>query len=337
MFNSLRKQLGSVLGRFARRVSEEAEEKQLPLEEAEETIQESKEEVQEQGLRRRITRVFTKTKLSEEKFEQLFTEIELSLLQNNVASKVVDKIKEDLKAKLVDKPLPRRNIEQELRRCLRESLMDVLGFEVPDLVKMIGRKKPFVILFVGVNGSGKTTTIAKICKLFLDKGKKCVMVASDTFRAAAIQQLEEHARRLNVKVIKHDYGADPAAVAYDGVTYAKVHGIDVVLIDTAGRMHTNRNLMDELKKIKRVVSPDVVLYVGEAITGNDCIEQANQYDEGIGIDGIVLTKVDVDDKGGTALSIAYVTGKPIWLLGTGQNYEDVELFDGKKIIEGLGL
>ena len=197
--------------------------------------------------------------------------------------------------------------------------------------------KPLVIVFVGINGSGKTTTIAKMAKYFMNNDFKIVMVASDTFRAAAIQQLEEHANNLGVKMIKHDYGSDPAAVAFDGIQYAESHGIDVVLVDTAGRLHSNVNLMDELKKIIRVSKPDLKIFIGESITGNDCVEQAQKFNEAVGIDGIVLSKADVDEKGGAALSVAYVTGKPILFLGTGQEYGDLQKFDKSVVLSNLGL
>jgi fused signal recognition particle receptor len=188
-----------------------------------------------------------------------------------------------------------------------------------------------------VNGSGKTTTIAKMVKLFQDNNMKCVIAASDTFRAAAIQQLEEHANRLKVKLIKHDYGADPAAVAYDAIEHAKAKDLDVVFIDTAGRLHSNTNLMDEMKKIIRVAKPDMKIFIGESITGNDCVEQAKQFNEAVGIDAIILSKADVDEKGGAAISVSYVTGKPIIYIGTGQEYNDLEKFDKKLVLGTLGM
>jgi fused signal recognition particle receptor len=197
--------------------------------------------------------------------------------------------------------------------------------------------EPFIIAFVGVNGSGKTTTIAKMSKYFQDHNLKTVLVAADTFRAAAIQQLEEHANKLGVKIIKQDYGSDPAAVAFDGIAYAKAKNIDVVLIDTAGRLHSNTNLMDEMKKIMRVAKPDVKIFIGESITGNDCVEQAQQFDSAVNIDGIVLSKVDVDEKGGAAISVSYVTGKPILFFGNGQTYESLQPFDKDAVLRNLGL
>jgi fused signal recognition particle receptor len=166
---------------------------------------------------------------------------------------------------------------------------------------------------------------------------KPVLAAADTFRAAAIHQLEEHGDKLNVKVIKHDYGSDPAAVAFDAIKYAESKNLDVVLIDTAGRMHSNTNLVDEMKKIIRVANPDLKIFVGESITGNDCTEQAKKFNEAIEVDGVILSKADIDEKGGAALSVSYVTGKPILYIGTGQEYKDLELFNSENIIKNLGL
>ena len=193
------------------------------------------------------------------------------------------------------------------------------------------------MMFVGVNGSGKTTTLAKVAKYFKEKDMTCVIAACDTFRAAAIQQLEEHANNVGVKMIKHDYGADPAAVAYDAIEHARSKDIDVVLVDTAGRLHSNTNLMDELRKIDRVANPDLTVFIGESTTGNDCVEQATKFQEAVDIDGIILTKMDVDEKGGAAISISYVTGKPIIFYTNGQGYDDIEPFDKKVVLENLGL
>ena len=189
---------------------------------------------------------------------------------------------------------------------------------------------------MGVNGSGKTTTTAKLTKLLQSNDMKVVLAASDTFRAAAIDQLQTWADKLNVRLIKHDYGADAAAVAFDAIKHAKSKKIDVVLIDTAGRMHSNINLRDELKKIVRIAKPDLKIFVGESITGNDCIEQATTFNESVGIDGIILSKADVDEKGGTAISISHVTDKPILYLGTGQELKDIEKFNLDKLIQSLG-
>jgi len=202
------------------------------------------------------------------------------------------------------------------------------------------RKKsigPFVILFFGINGAGKTTSIAKFAKL-LEKNKlSCVLAAGDTFRAAAIEQLSIHADRLGVKIIKGDYGSDPASVGFEAIKFAKSNKIDVVLIDTAGRMHTKENLLKEMEKISRVTKPNLKVFVAEAVSGNDATEQAKAFNELIGIDGSILSKVDVDEKGGTIVSIGFVTKKPILYLGVGQNYEDLELFNKKMFMKRLGL
>jgi fused signal recognition particle receptor len=282
----------------------------------------------------RAKEIFTTRTLSEEKFDELFWNLELLLLENNVAVDVTRKIRDALKEQLVNKPLP-RDLESVVSNTLKASLDSVLSTEKIDI--LTHHKKPLIIAFFGINGSGKTTTIAKVANLFQQHKKTCVMAAGDTFRAAAIQQLEEHAQNLNIKLIKHDYGADAAAVAFDAVKFAQKNAIDVVLIDTAGRLHSDSNLMDELKKIIRVAKPDIKIFVGESITGNDCITQAADFDALIGIDGIILTKADVDEKGGTALSISYMTKKPILYIGTGQKYTDLQPFTKEFVMKNLGL
>ena len=220
-----------------------------------------------------------------------------------------------------------------------ESAMDTDGHL--DFLRLVAEKKaqgaPYVILFVGINGTGKTTTIAKVTKLLQDNGHSVVLASGDTYRAGAIEQLEEHARRLGVRVIKHRYGSDAAAVSFDAVQHARAQGIDAVLIDTAGRMQTNRNLMDELEKIKRVVQPDLTVMVLDSLIGNDAIDQAETFNRHIGFDAAILTKVDADAKGGSSLSISYVTGKPVIYVGVGQEYGDLERFDARwfagKILE----
>ncbi|MBI2106563.1 signal recognition particle-docking protein FtsY [Candidatus Woesearchaeota archaeon] len=282
-------------------------------------------------------RVTTK-KIDEKQFDEFFWDIELGLMENNVATEVIDKIKEDLKKNLVDQPLKRGDIEETIKDSLKKSLNEVLSFETVDLIKKIKEsEKPFVIIFFGINGAGKTTTIAKIANLILKNKLRCLLVAGDTFRAAAIQQLEEHGKRLGIKVVRQDYGSDPSAVSFDGVKNAKARGIDVVLIDTAGRQHSNENLMEEMKKIVRVIKPDMKIFIGESITGNDCIEQVKKFNEVVKIDGIILSKADIDEKGGTALSVSYVSGKPILYFGIGQKYDDLKEFDKDYVLKNLGL
>jgi fused signal recognition particle receptor len=313
---------------------EKAEEKPEPRRSDASSIADKSER---KGFFSKITETFTKINLSEDKFEELFWELEVMLLENNVAVEVIQKIKDDLKAELMSDKISRKNVDEIIRDSLKKSLeeiLDIKGFNIEDRIK---NKKPYVIAVIGVNGSGKTTTIAKLCYLLKKKGFSVVLAAADTFRAAAIQQLEHHAEKLDVKMIKHDYNSDPAAVAFDAIKHAEAKKIDVVVIDTAGRLHSNDNLMNELKKLIKVNKPDLKLFVGESITGNDCVEQAKVYDEIIGIDAIILSKADVDEKGGAALSISYVTKKPVLFIGTGQTYDDLKQFNRKEIMEGLGF
>jgi fused signal recognition particle receptor len=305
--------------------------------ELDEQIEEGPEE--EKGFFRRIKETFTTVKLSDEKFEKLFWELEVVLLENNVAVEVIDKIKADLKVELTTGKVSRKKIEELVEDSLRESIKGLFidkSFNLINEIRM-KKKKPYIIVFIGVNGSGKTTNMAKLAHLLMKNNLSVVFAASDTFRAAAIQQLQEHADKLGVKMIRHDYESDPAAVAFDAIEHAKAKGIDVVLIDTAGRLHVNDNLMNELKKLVRVNKPDLKIFVGESITGNDCVEQAKIFDEIVGIDAIILAKADVDEKGGAAVSVSYVTKKPIIYLGTGQKYEDLEEFKPEIIIKNIGL
>jgi len=292
---------------------------------------------EKKGIISKITEVVTKKAISEKKFEELFWELEVALLENNVAVEVIELIKDNLRKELVDKKVLRGSIPDVIKDTLAKSVEQAFDVETFDLLERIKSKKPYVIAFVGINGSGKTTTIAKMIKLLQNNNMTCVVAASDTFRAAAIQQLEEHTTKLGVKLIKHDYGSDPAAVAFDAVKYGQAKKLDCVLIDTAGRLHSNINLMDEMKKIVKVSQPDIKIFIGESITGNDCVEQAKKFDEAVGVDGIVLSKADIDEKGGAALSVSFVTKKPILYLGVGQEYGDLIKFDKEKIIENIGL
>ncbi len=308
----------------------------ITAEKAEEK-EEAAEAKEKKGILESVREKITTKVLSEKQFDELFWELEVVLLENNVAVDAIEKIKDDLKKSIVEKRIQRGQVQNTIEEALKQSidgLFSVKGINIFDEIK---KKKPYVIVFVGVNGSGKTTTIAKIARLLLDKKKTVVLAAGDTFRAAAIQQLQEHADKLGVKLIKHDYGSDPAAVAFDAIKYAEAKKIDAVLIDTAGRQHANVNLMDEMKKIIRVAKPDLKIFIGESITGNDCIEQAQSFDKAVDIDGIILTKADVDEKGGAAVSVSYVTKKPIIFIGMGQKHTDLKEFDKSIILRSLGF
>ncbi|MCD6481187.1 MAG: signal recognition particle-docking protein FtsY [Thermoplasmata archaeon] len=259
--------------------------------------------------------------IGEKKLDELLWQLEMALLESDVALEVVEEIKREVKKNLLG--MSRKEAKEAVERALKEAISNILKQSEGDFFSQVEKaEKPYVIMFVGVNGSGKTTAIAKLAHMLKKKGYSCVIAAGDTFRAGAIEQLERHAKNLDIKLIKHDFGADPAAVAYDAIEHAKARHKDFVLIDTAGRMQTNINLMEEMRKIKRVANPDMIIFVGDALTGNDAIEQARRFNEVVGIDGVILTKVDTDAKGGAALSIAYAIKKPLYFIGVGQDYDD---------------
>ncbi|MBS3145676.1 signal recognition particle-docking protein FtsY [Candidatus Woesearchaeota archaeon] len=298
---------------------------------------EAKEE--KKGFFQKIKEKVISTTISEEKFEELFQELEMGLLENNVAYDVIDKLKDDLKKNLVDKPIKRGKIEETIFESLKKSLKEILLEPEKDLVKLVSEKqeKPFVIVFFGINGSGKTTSIAKIAYHLKNENLKPLLVAGDTFRAAAIEQLQEWSDKLNIPIVKQKYKSDPAAVGFDGISMAKARNFDVVLMDTAGRLHSNEDLIREMEKIVRVTKPDLKLFVAESITGNDAVLQAREFDKKIGIDGIILTKSDVDEKGGAAISISYITKKPVYYIGIGQLESDLKPFNKDIILESLNL
>ncbi|HNR45045.1 MAG TPA: signal recognition particle-docking protein FtsY [Methanofastidiosum sp.] len=278
-------------------------------------------------------------KITEKDLNKILEDFELSLLESDVSMAVSEKIVNELKKKLTGEKIGLTSNKKDfVKIAVEETLTEILEYKKYNIFKEIDKKKKageiFSIAFVGFNGTGKTTTIAKFGKLLNDKGYKVVIAASDTFRAGSIEQLCLHAENIGIKVIKHNYGADPAAVAFDAINHAKARGIDVVLIDTAGRSEMNRNLMDEMKKLVRVSNPDMKIFVGDSLAGNAVAEQATKFSE-IGLDGSILTKVDADSRGGAALSISYITGKPILFIGTGQGYDDLEPFDPKWLVERI--
>jgi len=293
-------------------------------------------------LRTHISAFFdkvSKTELKGENLETPLEEFKLTLLESDVAIPVADYICARLKERVEGLTVPRfSEVREPLRTELHQVLLEVLNSgERRNLLEVIDEKRklgePASIVFVGINGTGKTTTIAKVGHLLLRKGYSVVLACSDTYRTGSIEQLEEHARRIGVKMIRHKYGADAAAVAFDAISYGRSHGINAILIDTAGRMQTNRNLMEELKKIKRVVKPDFTILTVDSLTGNDAVTQAEEFDKEVGIDATILTKIDADVKGGAALSVSYVTRKPIIYVGTGQRYEDLKPFEPEWFIK----
>jgi len=317
MFGKLREKLKG----FVKKVEENVEEEEKKVEKVKPE--------KKPGLFERLLQV----EIKEKDVERALDDLEIELLEADVALEVVDELRENIKKKLVGKKVKiGTNKAKIIEEAVKEAVLEVLTPPRKiDLLEEIRAKKekPYVIVFVGFNGSGKTTTIAKLAHWLKKNGLSVVIAASDTFRAGAIEQVEEHAKRVGVKVIKHDYGADPAAVAYDAIQHAKARGIDVVLVDTAGRNELNRNLMDEMKKIVRVTKPDLVIFVGDSLAGNSIIDQARQFNEAVRIDGVILTKLDADSRGGAALSISHAIGAPILFVGVGQGYDDLRPFDEK--------
>jgi len=298
---------------------------------------ESEVEEKENESLKKIPEKKVKQIVSEKEFSKAIEELEFILLENNVALEVTELIMKELKQKILEKNPSKKEFGKVLKLLLKEIIGDVL-LEPPDLIKKIKREKePYVILFCGINGSGKTTTIAKLGSLFKSKGLSVVFAAADTFRAAAREQLEEHGKRLGIKVIGHEYGSDPASVGFDAIKFAKKNKIDCVLIDTAGRMYTEKNLLREIEKIVKVSRANLKIFVGESIAGNDAIAQIKAFDSAIGIDCLILSKADIDERGGTILSLGFTTKKPIIYLGNGQDYKDLKKFDKKDFVESLGL
>jgi len=274
--------------------------------------------------------------IDEKKLDELLWDLELGLLESDVAYSVIDSIKKDIKQEIRNTPFARLRSGDFVESVLKNAISHVLTANDFDFNEFIEKsKKPVVIMFIGVNGTGKTLSIAKIARLLHNQEKTCVMAAGDTFRAGAIEQLTIHANNLGVKIVKHGPGSDPAAVAYDAIEHAKAKHKDVVLLDTAGRMQTSSNLMDEMAKIKRVAKPDLIIFVGDALSGNDAVEQAKRFNETVGIDGVILTKVDTDAKGGSSLSIAYTIGKPLLFIGVGQEYDDQIPFDAEWMVNNI--
>ena len=276
--------------------------------------------------------------LKEKDIEDVLFQLEISLMESDVATEVIDSIKSDLKKKLIGTKVNKKEIEKFVKQSLIQSISSLFdSVEKIDLLSKITSKKnssePYIIMFVGINGTGKTTTLAKFAYLLQKSKFSVVVAAADTFRAGAIEQLKEHTSRLNLKIVAQNYGSDPAAVARDAVLYAKSHKIDCVLVDTAGRMQTSKNLMDQIEKITKVVNPDFKIFVGDSLAGNDVVNQAKEFHKHIKFDASILTKSDADARGGAALSIVKVTSTPVLYVGVGQEYKDLKTFDKELFLE----
>jgi fused signal recognition particle receptor len=288
------------------------------------------------------TRNIIHKELTEKDLTTVLSELEIALLQNDIAQEVIDVIVAKLKSELIGTKLEKeQNAANIVQIKFRNAIVEMFSRsgEV-DLIKKIIEKKdkrggPFIVVFLGINGTGKTTTVAKVAHFLRKHNISVVLAAGDTHRAGAIEQISLHAEKLSLKVITQRYGADPSAVGRDAIDYAKKHHIDVVLVDTAGRMQTAKNLMDEINKIVRVVKPDIKIFVGDSLAGNDTINQAREFFEYTNFDGAILTKIDADAKGGSAISIVHITSRPIVYLGIGQGYEDIIPFDAGRFIDSI--
>ncbi len=328
---------------------EEEAKRQEEVKESREEKQEAKKEEKKESIKPNISTatkikrvLLKKVKIKDEDISDMLEDLKISLIESDVNYEVAEKFTDNLKRLLVGREVDSKNVEEEINNLVKEALLQTLSKSGSiDIVEFVKKKRkenkeePVKILFLGPNGAGKTTTIAKVAKMLIDSGLTCTLSASDTFRAAAIEQLAMHAERLKVPIIKGNYGSDPASVAFDAIAYSKAHGIDAVLIDTAGRQETNKSLIEEMKKIVRVAKPDLKIFVGEGIAGNALLNQVKEFDEAIKIDGIILTKLDCDAKGGNTLSILSETSIPVIYFGTGEAYDKLIKYEPKIVIENI--
>ncbi|MFP3241938.1 signal recognition particle-docking protein FtsY [Caldisphaera sp.] len=278
--------------------------------------------------------------IKEDDIEEILEDLKLDMIENDVAYDIADSIINDVKKQLIGFKIKRgEDIEDVVKDSIKKSIIKSLGYENINLIESIKRKcnknESYVIVFLGINGVGKTTTIAKFANMLKENGISVVIAAADTFRAGAQEQIDIHAKKIDIPIIKGQYGADPASVAYNAILFAKSRGLCTVLVDTAGRMHSDIDLMGELQKIVKVTKPDMKILIVDALTGNDAVEQAKMFNENIGVDGIIITKIDADVKGGVAISVSSVTNKPILFIGFGQNYNDIKRFDPNEYVNNL--
>ncbi|MGC8662696.1 MAG: signal recognition particle-docking protein FtsY [Candidatus Micrarchaeia archaeon] len=359
MFESLKKKISSFVNTFKQQEEKKEEEieKEEKIEESKEDkignekpkIEKSKQEEQskEQKIKSTVSKttkiksiIFKKVKIKDDDVNEMLEQLKLSLIESDVNYEVAEKFIENLRKLIVGTEVDSKNIEKEINEAIRKALRNTLAKSINiDITSFVHEKKkddePVGILFIGPNGAGKTTTIAKIAKMLKDAGITCTLSASDTFRAAAIEQLTTHAEKLGIPIIKGKYGSDPASIAYDAIAYSRAHKIDAVLIDTAGRQETNKSLLEEIKKMVRVTNPQLKIFVGESIAGNALLEQVKEFDEVIKLDGVILTKLDCDAKGGNTLSILSETNIPVLYFGIGEGYDKIIPYNPDEIIENI--
>ena len=295
-------------------------------------------------LRSKLTRfkdTISSRTIDEKSISTILHDLKMTLVEGGVAYDVAEELCLSVVDKLEGSQIPRlKNRSKLIQKVFEESFKEILAKTTsldifPLILSKRSSREPFIIVFMGVNGVGKTTSMAKVAYLLQEKQYTVVMACSDTFRSGALEQLEEHGKQLGIRVIHHKYGSDAAAVAFDAINYATAHGVHVVLVDTAGRMHTDRNLMDEMRKVVRIAKPDLRVLVVDSLTGNDAIEQCKLFDEEVGIDAVFLTKFDADEKGGTVFSVSATIGKPILFIGVGQRYGDIDVFNPELFVKNL--
>jgi len=359
MFKFLKEKLKKVISGISKKVEQE-----MPKEEAvkagvpekKETIQkkeikdkevEDKEQEifsgkkEKKGFFGKLKESITTVRINEEKFNDIFWDLEKVLLENNVATEVVDKIKEDLSVYLVNQPIERGKVEKKIEEGLRSSIKDVLNVPKINLLEFVKNirkdNRPIVLLIIGYNGSGKSLSVARLARYFKDHKLKVMLAAGDTFRAGSILQLEEYGRKVDAPVIKHQMKSDSCSVIFDTINAAKSRNYDVVIADTAGRIHSNRDLMDELKKIVKVNKPDLKILVLDALSGSDVVEQIKQFNDAVGVDALIFTKVDVYEKGGSVLSGTYFLRKPVLFFGVGQEMDSFKEYNPEEVLTNLGF
>lgn len=312
---------------IAEKISKKSKEKEI-----------SKPEREEKTVIQKL-KIKIEKRLTEKDLEPILEDMEVELLESDVALEVVEKIRSDLLNQLVGREIKKKKWEEIVRESLKKSLEEILQTSKLNLVKLIedikNEGRPALILFFGVNGVGKSLTLAKLANWLRKKGLKPLLAAGDTFRAAGIEQLEEYADSIKIPLIKQKRGADSCAVIFDARQAAKARKYDVVLADTSGRMHTKKDLMEELRKIVRVNKPDLKVLILDSLAGSDVLTQFEFFDKAVGIDAVIFTKVDINEKGGNILSVCYKYRKPVLFLGTGQRIEDFEEFDPKRLIRIL--
>jgi fused signal recognition particle receptor len=283
------------------------------------------------------------TTLTGPEVESLLQDFYLQLVAADVAVETADAVVEGLRQRLKEFRVPRFSDKREMvKDVLKSTLSTVIKTaSIQDVLKTAEERRksgrPVVIMFVGPNGSGKTSTVVKLAHYLRKKGYSAILASADTFRAGAIEQLETLSEKAGFLVVSQQYGADPAAVAVDAISKAASLRANFVIIDTAGRTEVDRGLLEEMRKIKRVAKPDYVIYIGDALAGNVAVNQAKMFDEVVGVDFVVLAKLDADAKGGSAVSISHATGKPLLFVCTGQELDDLDDNPRQRLLDALGL